>query len=323
MSHTDRLRMLAALGALLAGLGALASGAPPLAPARKAPEITNSIGMKFVLIPAGRFRMGSAPGEWGRSRDEGPQRDVTITRAFLVSRGETSNAQFYRFVDDAKYDARPLNEADRQFLSYRRSPKYKNRPAGKPDHPILWVSWFSACRFCDWLSKKEGLKPVYVFVKSKAKGQPPLVKMADAYGGGYRLPTEAEWEYAARAGTTTAFSFGPDAVKFREHAYSMLLEPYFGAMRNDAVISRKPNPWGLYQMHGNVHEWCWDWYAPSYDPNQTTDPTGPRVGPYRVLRGGSMRLMPQYGRSAARMMDDPAMTRWGVGFRVVRNPVKK
>jgi formylglycine-generating enzyme required for sulfatase activity len=182
------------------------------------------------------------------------------------------------------------------------------------------VSWFAACRFCNWLSEKEGRPAVYVFHEAKDKGGPPRVEMARPYEGGYRLPTEAEWEYAARAGTTTAFSFGEDDRRYGEHAHSYVVAAPSGAVGNDAVNARKPNPWGLYQMHGNAHEWCWDWYAPLYDLTRTQDPTGPDAGVFRVNRGGAMRLPPNYGRSAARMMDDPCATRYDLGFRVVCSP---
>ena len=306
-------------------LASVAGAGPTPKPAQaKLPESTNSVGMKLALIPAGKFTMGSAPGEWGRGRNEEPRREVTITRPFYMSRGETGNGQFMKFLEETKYKPVPLGESDSMFLYYQKGkglPKYRKRAPNRPDHPAIWVSWYAACRFCNWLSKKEGRKPVYVFQKPKKKGRPPEVVMAHPYDGGYRLPMEAEWEYAARAGTTTAFSFGSDDRDFRKHAFSYSTDPYSGGVNNMALHSRTPNPWGLYQMHGNVHEWCWDWYAPGYDPNRTVDPTGPQQGRYRVTRGGAMRLPTAWGRSAARMLDDPTSTRYDVGFRVVRSAV--
>ena len=313
------------LCAALAALGsewtsALAAPANDLPKAQ--PEVANSVGMKLAWVRAGQFLMGSRPGEWGRGGNEAPQRRITIARPFYMSRGETTNQQFLAFIEDTKYDPRPLGEADPMFLSYKDSEKYRSRPPNRPDHPVLWVSWYAACRFCNWLSAKEGLKPVYVFEPAQQQGRPPVVRMAHPYDGGYRLPTEAEWEYAARAGTEAAFSFGDDDRDYADHAYSMQLDTYSGAMNNAPVLSGKPNAWGLHQMHGNVHEWCWDWYAPRYDPNRTTDPAGPDQGVYRVARGGAMKLPTYYGRSAARLMDDPAITRYGTGFRVMRNAGK-
>ncbi len=290
--------------------------------AAKLPEVTNTLGAKLVLIPAGSFTMGSAPGEWGRGANEGPQRHITITRPFYMARGEVTNGEFKAFVDATKYNPIPLAESDFQFLYYlmgEGKAKYDKTPANAPDHAVTWVSWYSACRFCNWLSEKEGLPPVYVFTPAKEKGQPPIVTAQRPYDGGYRLPTEAEWEYAARAGTTTAFSFGVDDKSFSEYAYYGMLPPYNQPDYRRPVLSGKPNAWGLHQMHGNVFEWCWDIYAKSYDPNQLTDPVDPPTGRLRVERGGTGRLGPMYGRSAARLMDVPTMTRYDLGFRVVRN----
>ena len=284
--------------------------------------VANSLGMKLVHIPAGEFLMGSAPGDWGRGRNEEPQRRIRITRPFLMGAGSVTNKEFLTFVDATKYNPVPLGESDVQFLYYTRGKgkaKYDKLPPNRPDHPILWVSWYSACRFCDWLSRKESLPPVYVFTKPSKKGLAPEVLMARPFDGGYRLPTEAEWEYAARAGTTTAYSFGDNDRLYNRYAFSYYFNPFSGAFNNDAVLARKPNPWGLHQMHGNVADWCWDRYAKRYDPNQVVDPTGAVVGRLRVERGGAIRLPPRYGRSASRMMSHPCTTRFDLGFRVVRN----
>jgi formylglycine-generating enzyme required for sulfatase activity len=266
--------------------------------------------------------MGSPAGEWGRGANEEPQRTISITRPFYMARGEVTNQEFKTFIDATKYNPVPLAESDFQFLYYLTGAgkaKYDSTPTNAPDHAVIWVSWYSACRFCNWLSEKEGLPPVYVFTESKEKGLPPAVAMARPYDGGYRLPTEAEWEYAARAGTTTAFSFGPDDKKFAEYAHYGMLPPYNDPNYRHPVLSGKPNPWGLHQMHGNAFEWCWDFYAKRYDPNQLADPLGPPQGRLRVERGGTGRLPPMYARSAARLMDVPAMTRYDLGFRLVRN----
>lgn len=309
------------LALALFGLVASGADAPKPGPPR---QIQTGLGIKLVLIPAGTFTMGSPPGEWGRGRNEVPRRKVAITRPFYMSRGEVANGPFLKFVDEMKHKPVEAGESDSMFLYYQRGagePKYRNRGPNRADHPAIWVSWYSALRFCNWLSAKEGLKPVYAFESARAAGSPPTVRMAHPYGGGYRLPTEAEWEYAARAGTTTAFSFGDDDRGFRKYAFSYTMEPFSGAMNNEAVHARQPNPWGLHQMHGNVHEWCWDAYAPRYDPNRTTDPLGPDAGQHRVTRGGAMKLPPCFGRSAARMLDEPTSTRYDLGFRVVRSLV--
>lgn len=288
-------------------------------------ETTNSIGTRLVLIPAGSFVMGSPAGEWGRMPNEEPQRKITISRPFYMARGEVTNQEFRTFVEATKYNPIPAGETDFQFLFYLAGAgkaKYDNTPTNAPDHAVTWVSWYSACRFCNWLSEKEGLPPVYVFTESKEKGTPPKVEMARPFDGGYRLPSEAEWEYAARAGTTTAFSFGPDDKDFTKYAYYGLMPPYNDPNCKHPVLSGIPNAWGLHQMHGNVFEWCWDFYAKRYDPYQLTDPFGAPAGEMRVERGGTGRLGPMYARSAARMMDVAPLTRFDLGFRIVRNTGK-
>jgi formylglycine-generating enzyme required for sulfatase activity len=160
---------------------------------------------------------------------------------------------------------------------------------GNPTHPVDEFSWNDAQEFCRCLSQKTGMT--------------------------FRLPTEAEWEYACRAGTTTAYSFGDDASRLGQHAW-------FGdnsGRSTKPVGTRKPNAWGLYDMHGNVWEWCSDWYG-EYPSGAATDPQGPRSGTHRVLRGGSWNLSSQYCRAANRNYDDPGSLISRFGFRVAMTP---
>ncbi len=131
----------------------------------------------------------------------------------------------------------------------------------------------------------------------------------------YRLPTEAEWEYAARAGTTTDYSFGDSDADLDEYAW------YYenSGEKTHPVGQKKPNPWGLYDMHGNVWEWCQDWYG-DYPKGHVTDPTGPSRGSYRVIRGGSWGNGAYYCRSAERGDSSPAYRHFNVGFRLARTP---
>ncbi len=126
----------------------------------------------------------------------------------------------------------------------------------KGDHPVVCISWPDAMAFCEWLSKRDGRT--------------------------YRLPTEAEWEYACRAGTTTAYSFGDDESDVKGYGW------YAGNSRGTThpVGAKRPNPWGLFDLHGNVAEWCMDWYG-TYPRSTLTDPSGPDRGSGRIIRGGS------------------------------------
>jgi formylglycine-generating enzyme required for sulfatase activity len=276
-----------------------------------AEEFKNSIGIEFVFVKKGKFIIGSHEKEFGRSKNESPQKEVEITRDFYISKYEITNAQFEQFIKETKYDGK--NETDGQFLAYWNEEAKKKHQITE-NCPVTWVSWYSAIRFCNWLSQKEGKKPVYEFVDGK-------VIMKYPYDGGYRLPTEAEWEYAAKAGTDTPFSFGSDHDKLKEFCG----KPY-SSMTSEGlpivveVYKGKPNPWGLYGIHGNVCEWVWDWYEPTHKNKKNTDPIGPDEGKFKVVKDGSSILQWWYRRSSSRFPLLPETTRYDLGFRIVFNP---
>jgi sulfatase modifying factor 1 len=165
----------------------------------------------------------------------------------------------------------------------------------EPTYAATYITWDQATTFCQTLSDTEGVE--------------------------YRLPTEAEWEYACRAGPTTAYSFGDDRKKLTDHAWYDANAYKADEQFAHAVGQKLPNPWALYDMHGNAWEWCSDWYA-RYDTKQqaTVDPTGPKKGQYRVWRGGSFAETPDNMRSASRVSYGRANYRptYLAGFRVVR-----
>ena len=165
-----------------------------------------------------------------------------------------------------------------------------------PQNPVEQVNWSDAVEFCRKLSAM------------------PAEKTA---GHVYRLPTEAEWEYACRSGTTTAYGFGDDASRLGD----------YGWFRSNSdsgthpVGEKKPNAWGLYDMHGNVWEWCQDWYG-AYPSGSATDPTGATSGSFRVFRGGSWYFIARICRSAYRDRDTPGYRIYFLGFRVLRSSIK-
>jgi formylglycine-generating enzyme required for sulfatase activity len=165
-----------------------------------------------------------------------------------------------------------------------------------PQNPVEQVSWTDAVEFCRMLSEL------------------PAEKKA---GYVYRLPTEAEWEYACRAGTTTKYSFGDSESELGDYAW------YDENSRKTThpVGGKKPNPWGLYDMYGNVYEWCQDWYG-DYPSGSTTDPTGAASGSFRVLRGGCWNFFSDYCHSAFRFSYAPVIRYYYLGFRVLRSSVK-
>jgi formylglycine-generating enzyme required for sulfatase activity len=267
---------------MFAGVVVLACISSLCAGAKKGKSFTNSVGMKFVRIEPGTFRMGQlkTPLPWeilphtgGRGDrmdslihgdfDEKPVHEVKVSEAFYIGVFEVTNFQYELFDSDHS----------------RLRGKYGF--SSEDDEAAIYVSWYDAQAFCRWLSDIEGLP--------------------------YRLPTEAEWEYACRAGTTTNFCYG-DVVP-RE------LTRRKKGLR---VGTTKPNGWGLYDMHGNVEEWCQDWYGP-YSAGAQTDPIGRAGGDFRVTRGGYGRsggdtyIM----RSANRAGALPETRNWVTGFRVV------
>jgi formylglycine-generating enzyme required for sulfatase activity len=250
--------------------------------ARKRPELAHRL--ELVPLRGGVFRMGSPETEEGRYPSEGPVHSVRVSpfscQRFLVTR------HIYAAV-------------------MGRDP---GQPKGPADaRPVNNVSWFDAVRFCNRLSELEDLAPCYVLGKNEA-----VIWRREATG--YRLPTEAEWEYACRAGTSTRWSFGEDESELGRYAW------YGANSESDShpVGEKEPNPWGLYDIHGNVYEWCWDWFGP-YPQETTEDPLGPAEGEGRVLRGGSFDFSPGNLRSAIRGWGQPEDRGGVIGFRCVQS----
>jgi len=247
-----------------------------------APEIiTTGTGVRMVRIPAGVFRMGDDAGE----QDERPAHDVRLS-AFDM-------------------DVTEVTQKSYQALMGRNPAKFKN-----PDHPVERLSWPAAVKYCNMRSRREGLTPCY----------DPATLAPDFAADGYRLPTEAEWEYACRAGSTTAYAFGDDPHRLAAHAW---FKENAGKTTHP-VGTRKPNTWGLHDMHGNVAEWCHDVYSErAYGDAAEHDPTGPASGQERVLRGGSWRTSAEACRSSARFSEPPGLADVcfgyeAYGFRCVR-----
>jgi formylglycine-generating enzyme required for sulfatase activity/tRNA A-37 threonylcarbamoyl transferase component Bud32 len=259
------------------------------------PPLVNSIGMKLAPIPPGSFRMGSSPTEPGRREDEGPQREVEITRPFYMGVHEVTVGQFKAFIKETGYQT----EAEKGGGAFVRQPdgKWASDPTANwqtpgfdqtDEYPVVCVSWNDAQAFCSWLSAKERKK--------------------------YALPTEAQWEYSARAGSPSKFGFGDDDEELTEYAW------YYANSRWKAhpAGQKKSNAWGLYDMHGNAWEWCQDWYDKDYyQESPKLDPLGPSDGTRRVLRGGAWSYDLTYSRAAYRGSSLPSFRDDHGGFRVV------
>jgi sulfatase modifying factor 1 len=243
----------------------------PTEPAKE--SITNTIGMKLNLIPAGTFTMGSPATETDRQDNE-TQHPVTISKPFYMQTTEVTQGQWKAVMGTEPW-------------------KGQGSVKEGPNNAATYVSWDDAIAYCKKLSEKEGKT--------------------------YRLPTEAEWEYACRAGTETRWSFGDDEKEFGDYAWYDKNTYDVGDKYPHQVGLKKPNAFGLYDMHGNVWEWCHDYYGRDYykqSPEQ--DPTGPTSGSFRVLRGGAWYFFTRGTRSANRDRLDADVRYDNVGSRLVR-----
>jgi formylglycine-generating enzyme required for sulfatase activity len=256
---------------------------------------TNSIGMEFIFVPGGRFKMGSPEKEPGRYGNEGPQHEVQITRPFYLGKYEVRVSEFREFVKATNYktqtEARGGSWVWKKDKFVRDPEIFWYRPgfSQADNHPVACISWKDAMEYCKWLGSKTG----HV----------------------YRLPTEAEWEYACRAGSQEAYSFGPDGRGLEKHGW--FLDNAGG--KTHPVGQKKPNAWGFYDMHGNVWELCQDWLG-NYASSFVVDPTGVPSGLTRVIRGGGWGTRPQDSRCAVRKDSTPADASNRNGFRLVRMP---
>lgn len=250
--------------------------------------ITNSIGMKLRLIKAGEFQMGA-----------------TRSSAALASVFETKAAYFddelpqhrVRISQDFRLGVTEVTQG--QWRAVMGTTPWSGKSSVKEgaDYAASYVSWDDAVEFCRKLSVRDGTT--------------------------YRLPTEAEWEYACRAGSTSMYGFGDSLGSLKDYAW-------FDENADDIyeryahLVSRKrANAWGLYDMHGNVFEWCSDWYGEDYyKASPVADPRGPSTGSFRVNRGGSWFFTPQGVRSANRGRDSPGRRSSSLGFRVLRSSIR-
>jgi formylglycine-generating enzyme required for sulfatase activity len=278
-------------------------------------ETTNSIGMKLRLIPPAQYRMGSTKEQIAKLKKEateakedswqdtiegeGPVHNVRLRQPYYMGVYEVTMAQFRRFVEAKSYKTEAERNGKGGMIptgtgETKRDPKATWRNpynfAVKDDFPVLQISWNDAQEFCRWLSEKESRT--------------------------YRLPTEAEWEFACRAGSTGLYSFGDHPLEQDHHAV-------FDQAAPRSVGSKKPNQFGLFDMEGNAWEWCADWlgsYSDAAKPNPvgfTTNPRGPLKGTARAVRGGDYLHLSWVSRPAVRVLLSPSDSNAGTGFRVV------
>jgi formylglycine-generating enzyme required for sulfatase activity len=262
----------------------------------------DGVEMTFSFIPPGSFFLGSPEKEEERHDNERQHR-VTLTRGFFLGVTPVTRGQFAQFVRAVGYQT----EAERAGGAwgwtgsrFEQDPKYNWKSPGFPqedDHPVVCVSWNAAVAFCEWLSRQDGGRVRF------------------------ELPTEAEWEYACRAGTQTPFWWGSsistDQANYDgNHTYGRGGKKGVYRKTTTPVDSFPANAWKLRDMHGNVWEWCQDWFG-DYPEEDFADPKGPDRGSARVLRGGSWYFVPRHCRAADRNGGDPGYRCALIGCRLV------
>jgi formylglycine-generating enzyme required for sulfatase activity len=301
--------------------------ANPLASQEKLPKrYTENITTKdneklcfeMVLIPGGNFLMGSPAGEAGRRKDEGPQYKVHLNPFYLCTTETTLELfmAYYQETVNAKNDYVTAQQAEENTgrddvdAITGPTPVYGDLTMGYEEtHSAMGMTWYNAMAFCTWLSKKTGKQ--------------------------YRLPTEAEWEYASRTATTNIFGFGNDPNQLADYAWYAANSD----MEVHAVAQKRPNSWGLHDMSGNVREWVYDFYSPTAykdaaKKSPAVNPKGPETGKVHVARGGDYNSSIEELRCAARAFEekwwrsgDPQIpkSKWWlpsmdfIGFRVARS----
>ena len=332
--------VLLAVTTLVAGCSTITSPTSPPATANDHPQVVvNSLGMRLVAIPAGRFWMGSAEParelakayplleaeRFAALSDEAPVHEVHISRPFYLGQHEVTVGQFRRFLAESGYQPESVSDGtggygynpqydpattQRGDAFEGRDTRYSWRNPGfkqADDHPVVNVTWNDAQALAQWLSQREGVR--------------------------YRLPTEAEWEYACRAQTRTRYPHGdaPAALTQYANVFDQSTAPLWPKWKqhalpgNDGYVftapvgSYPPNAWGLHDMQGNVWEWVSDWHDEGYyAQSPTTDPQGPETGSVRVRRGGSWHTWAFYARCSYRNRNSPQTRYTLVGMRLLR-----
>ena len=274
----------------------------------------------FVVVEGGEFVMGSPEEESGRDDDE-KQHRVAVSN-FHIAKYEVTHKAFVEFLNNinvspgGSYNGNSLIDVENDdcAIGYRDGRFYfeGNRYADTDDTPVMKVTWYGAVEYCNWLSRKGGLTPVYSIDKTDVAWRQEA--------NGYRLPTESEWEYAARGGknsrgyTYAGVGDPADLSRFANFASSDIAQTD-GYEFAAPVGSMAPNELGVYDMSGNVWEWVWDLYD-DYSSGRSTDPAGPSIGFKRAIRGGSWTGTAEICRVADRRSYDPGYSMAGFGFRV-------
>lgn len=288
-----------------------------------------SLGPEMVVVPPGTFRMGAVPEELKFKptdimlndrtyatdcQGSLPQHRVTLSNPFWLGEKEVSVGEFRRFIEGTGYKTDVARRGTPQAASDNPQDGGRARSWAAPDYPqtddfpVAWVSWHDAVEFCNWLSMLEQRAPAYVHDSGGGWRLNP--------GNGYRLASEAEWEYACRAGTTTRYYWGDDPSALQRYGWCAANS----SLKAHAAGSKLANAFGLFDMAGNVREWVQDYSNNFYfNASPPADPLGPLVGTSHVVRSSAYYQTPAYARSAYRNRFPPTFSSSGLGFRVARD----
>ena len=278
---------------------------------------SRSSGLEMKLVRGGEFQMGSPTNEAGRRLDEKSHR-VKLTELFLLGKYEVTQEEYQKLMK-----VNPSSHSETGAV------KAKVAKMDTKRFPVECVTWFDAIEFCNRLSETDGYKPYYKLADVKKAADTITVATPTVLGGnGYRLPTEAEWEYACRGGTTTRFHFGVASNGKQANFKAYISSGGYGGPEEWAQLERTctvgsypANRFGLFDMHGNVGEWCWDYYdKDSANAELVINPKGPEEGNHRMIRGGSWLIADSSCRSASRFWHTPDEAKDYSGFRVARTP---
>jgi formylglycine-generating enzyme required for sulfatase activity len=293
---------------------------------------------EMIKVEGGTFTMGGTSEQGSEAgSDEKPTHEVTVS-SFYMGKTELTVGQFKEFIeatgyktgadkDGGSYIWTGSNWEKKNGVNWSCDTKGEQRPASEMNHPVMHISWYDAIEYCNWLSEKEGLTHCYTIDKenkdpnnNSENDKQKWTVTCNFKANGYRLPTEAEWEYAARGGNKS---------KGYKYSGSNNLDEvgWYGAYNNSGnrtkeegtseVGKKKANELGIHDMSGLVYEWCWDWYG-EYSTGSKTNPTGPSTGSYRGLRGGSWSYDSGFCRVAFRGYGSPDSWDDSGGFRLLR-----
>jgi formylglycine-generating enzyme required for sulfatase activity len=280
-------------------------------------RVSKSSKVELALIEGGEYQMGSPAGEKNRRPDE-EQHIVAIRGPFYLGAFEVTQEEY-----------RTVMEAEPSWFAKNGSGKFAVGGMDTDRFPVETVTWFDAIDFCNRLSKRDELPAYYRLTDVKREGNAIRSATVTIAGdNGYRLPTEAEWEFACRALTDMPFHFGRGPTGREANFKSSIVPGGYGGgplwqpLNRTAKVGNYPaNGRGLSEMHGNVAEWCWDHYDKDYyTMSPRLEPSGPATGTHRVCRGGSWLVTEASCRSASRFMQSPGEPSYTTGFRVARNP---